>query len=121
AVRARIRGELFAFVRALARQEWEEAEATLRHDGDPWTADRLRGAMEPYFTEYEELLFTPEARQSHMTHFEEGDDIWRVRHSLLDPEGDLLWGLEAEVDVGSLRRGDLTAADPALSLRHLGP
>ena len=124
AIRARIRGELFALVRAIAQQDWAEAETCVRSevDDEPWTADRLTEAMAPFFEEYGELVFTPAARQAHLTHLDEkGGERWEVRHSLLDPEGDLLWGVEGVVDVGALRRGERTASEPVLELRRIGP
>ncbi len=125
AIRARLRGELFAFVRALAQQDWETAEGSVRPtaaDAEDWTADRLQQTLQPYFEEYEEIVFTPAARQAHMTTFDDtNSDLWVVRHSLLDPEGDMLWGIEAAANVGALRRGEITASEPALELRHIGP
>ena len=121
AVRARIRGELFALVRALAQQDWDAATTCIRDVQGEWSADHFRATLEPYYDEYEELLFTPEARQAHLTHVDDtSDGTWHVRHSLLDPEGDLTWGIEARVRVDALRRGDLSASEPVLELVRVG-
>ena len=101
---ARVRAELHNLVRALARQDWAEAEASVRHDPEApeaWTADRFEEAMAPYYEEYEDLVFGPEARRHrhtriHQTSAPAADGsnavhTWEVTQTLLDPEGDHLW------------------------------
>ncbi len=97
---ARVRAELHNLVRALARRDWEEAAASVRHvpgAPQPWTAERFEAALAPYLEEYGELPFGPEARRHVHTRVEEQDveeggrRRWRVSQVLLDPQGDHLW------------------------------
>jgi predicted ArsR family transcriptional regulator len=97
---ARVRAELHNLVRALARRDWEEAAASVRHAPgapQPWTAERFETALAPYFEDYGELSFGPEARRHVHTRIEEQDveeggrRRWRVSQVLLDPQGDHLW------------------------------
>jgi superfamily II DNA/RNA helicase len=103
---ARLRGELFQLVRALAQRDWEEAVACV-HPECGWSEERFSEAMAPYFEQYEELVFTPEARRSDLTRLQENSPgRWEIVHTLLDPEGDRFWFLEARVE---LDLGDVAA------------
>jgi hypothetical protein len=71
----------------------------------------------PYFADYDEILFTPEARQAHWTRIDrDAPRLWRVRQTLLDPEGDNLWHLEGVVDLSP----GTSLEGPLVSLRRLG-
>lgn len=111
---ARVRAELHQLVRALSQRDWEEAaRCVARPPGGPeaeelpeaqrrwaWTPERFEEALAPFFEEYEELLFTPEARLAHWTQIHEtGERTWEVTQVLLDPEGDHLWHLAGEIDL----------------------
>jgi superfamily II RNA helicase len=135
---ARVRAELHQLVRALARRDWEEAAAAVRppaaegpaaapgseaassETGEPdapWTPERFEEALAPYFADYDEILFTPEARQAHWTRIDrDAPRLWRVRQTLLDPEGDNLWHLEGVVDLSP----GTSLEGPLVSLRRLG-
>ena len=122
---ARVRAEMHQLVRALAHRDWEEAAAGVR-PGDPddpalaeahWPPERFEAALAPFFAEYEEILFTPEARQAHWTVIDEtASRTWRIRQTLLDPAGDHLWYLEGVVD---LTTGH-SLEGPLVELRRIG-
>jgi superfamily II DNA/RNA helicase len=102
---ARVRAELHMLVAALAKGDYEAAVACVRADvDDPWDAARLERALEPYFEDYDRLLFTPAARQAHNTHLKSsGPRKWDVFQVLLDPEGDGLWAIAGEIDLSDAR------------------
>ena len=68
---ARVRAEMHLLVRALSLKEWEEAADLVKQDPDDpetlWDAERFEAAMAPFFEEYGELPFTPEARRHQWT------------------------------------------------------
>ena len=102
-------------------KDWEEAITTVRQDpGLPetvWDAERFEQTLEPFFTEYGELLFTPEARRHQWTQIRStGDRTWDVTHTLLDPEGDNLWAIIGSID---LRDPDMIDG-PLVRLHRLG-
>jgi superfamily II RNA helicase len=98
---ARMRAELHLVVRALAEKEWEDAAAAVLQDpDDPWAPDRFEEAMKPFYEEYGELVFTPEARRHQHTHIREIDErVWEVAQTILDPQGDNLWAVQGIVDL----------------------
>jgi superfamily II RNA helicase len=101
---ARVRAEMHLLVRALSLKDWEEAPNLVKQDADEpetlWDADRFAAALAPFFEEYEELLFTPEARRHQWTQIRpSGDRTWEVTHTLLDPQGDNLWALQGTIDL----------------------
>jgi hypothetical protein len=115
---ARIRSELHSLVRALAAADFEAAAAAVRRDpGDPWDADRFAAALAPFFEEYERIVFTPDARQAHRTLVKQSAPrCWEVSQVLVDPAGDELWAIEAEVDLVDER----DPVGPLLRLRRIG-
>jgi superfamily II RNA helicase len=98
---ARMRAELHLLVRALAEKEWEDASAAVLQDpDDPWTPERFEESMKPFYEEYGELVFTPEARRHQHTHIREVDErVWEVAQTILDPQGDNLWAVQGIVDL----------------------
>ncbi|MFL6289720.1 MAG: DEAD/DEAH box helicase [Thermoanaerobaculia bacterium] len=98
---ARVRAELHLVVRALAEKEWEDAAAAVLQDpDDPWTPERFEESMKPFYEEYGELVFTPEARRHQHTHIREVDErVWEVAQTILDPQGDNLWAVQGLVDL----------------------
>jgi len=116
---ARVRSEMHLLVHALAQRDWEGAAERIAQDpADPWDAGRLEAALAPFFAEHSALLDTPEARRHQWTQIRPvGERQWEVLQTLLDPEGDHLWGIAARVD---LRRA--TKVDhPLLALTAIGP
>jgi hypothetical protein len=119
ALAARVRAEFHALVRDLAAREFEAAALRLREDPeDPWDAARLETALEPFFEEYGEIVFTPQARLAQRTRLEEvGSRRWGVTQVLCDPLGDDLWALHGEVDL----TGQRDPEGPLVRLRRIGP
>jgi hypothetical protein len=119
---ARVRSEMHLLVRALGSRDWEEAAAAIRQDPDDpqtvWDAERFEQALTPFFEEYGELLFTPEARRHQHTRLENtGDRTWTVSQTLLDPQGDNLWAAEGEIDL----RDRHAAEGPLVRLLRIQP
>jgi len=116
---ARVRSELHELVRELAAGQFERAaERCLQDPDDPWDAARFEQALAPFFAEYERLLFTPTARQSHRTTLtREAPRIWRVFQSLVDPAGDDLWAIEGEIDL----RRERNPEGRLVRVRRIGP
>jgi superfamily II RNA helicase len=102
---ARVRAELHLVVRALSEKEWEDAAAAVRQDigqetDARWDPERFEQAMKPFYEEYGELVFTPEARRHQHTHIREVDErVWEVAQTILDPQGDNLWAVQGIVDL----------------------
>jgi superfamily II RNA helicase len=118
ALAARVRAEFHALVRDLAAREFEAAAQRLRQDPeDPWDAARLERALAPFFEEYGEIVFTPQARLAQRTRLEEvGPRRWSVTQVLCDPLGDELWALHGEVDL----KGQRDPEGPLVCLRRIG-
>src|ERR1700688_1164227 len=126
---ARVRAEMHLLVRTLAARDWEAAAESVR-GGLPageapaggeeasWDAERFERELAPFFAEYGELLFTPEARRHQFTHIQRtGDRTWEVRQTLLDPQGDNLWAIAGDVDL----RDPHALEGPLVRLHGIGP
>jgi len=87
-------------------------------EGASWDAERFERELAPFFAEYGELLFTPEARRHQFTHIQRtGDRTWEVRQTLLDPQGDNLWAIAGDVDL----RDPHALDGPLVRLHGIGP
>ncbi len=118
---ARVRAEMHLLLRSLANRDWEEAAVRLRHDPeDPegaWDADRFERSLKPYFEEHGTLIADAGARLPSFTRIHRaGERFWEVTQTLVDPEGENLWAVFAEVD---LRRPE-AAEGPLLTVRRIG-
>ncbi|MCH9650152.1 MAG: DUF3516 domain-containing protein [Deltaproteobacteria bacterium] len=98
---ARVRAEMHQLVRELAKGNWEEAAlCVVQETEDPWPAERFEAALTPFLEEYDQIVFTPDARQARLTTITRTSErVWKVAQVLLDPEEDNLWCIEAEVDL----------------------
>lgn len=117
---ARLRAEMHALLRALAREDWAEAHACIwQAPEDPWTEERLQEALAPFELAWGRPRADHAARLSDKTRIEAlGGQRWSVVQTLLDAEEEADWCIEAEVDLGP------EGADPAgplLCLRRIGP
>jgi hypothetical protein len=106
AFNARVRAELHQLVASLARRDFEEAAATVRHDpADPdthWSAESLAQATAPFFERFGALLFDHSARLADKTQLTpDGERQWKVVQVLVDPEDENLWCVEGRVDLRS--------------------
>jgi superfamily II RNA helicase len=119
---AAIRNRIFVFLRGWVIGDYEAALANLNSpndaDGQPWTADRLRGAMEAYQADHDHLCLDPNARNARHTYVVPAEDktTWRVQQMLVDPEGDNDWVAEFAVDLAQAR----ATREPFLQLRRIG-
>jgi hypothetical protein len=137
---AAIRNRIFVFLRGLVIADYEaaitnlstgtgRADPALREqdaqqrvptdaEGQPWTADRLRAAVEAYELEHERICLDPNARNARHTYVVPSEDkkSWRVQQMLVDPEEDNDWVAEFEVDLAQSR----ALGEPFLRLRRIG-
>jgi hypothetical protein len=119
---AAVRTRVFAFLRGVATGDFEQGLAGLgsteNPGGEPWTPDRLRLLVEPYYREHTRICLDPEARNLRHTHIRVAEDrkTWRVDQVLVDPEGQNDWMAVFEVDVG----GSRAAGEPMVRLRNFG-
>jgi len=142
---AEIRNRIFVFLRGLVIGDYDAALASLSEgrvprdpksasdaeskglvelappkdaDGQPWTAERLRAAMEAYELEHERICLDPNARNTRHTYVVPSEDRkgWRVQQMLVDPEEANDWVAEFEVDLTQSR----VLNEPVLQLRRIG-
>ena len=119
---AAIRNRIFVFLRGLVIADCEAAIANLNSPADaggqPWTAERLRAALEAYEVEHERICLDPNARNLRHTHVVPSEDkkSWRVQQMLVDPEEANDWVAEFEVDLVQSR----TLGEPFIQLRRIG-
>lgn len=119
AVRARIRAELLALVKALHDEDFEDAAAHTRDLPEShWTEEEITTAIQPFIDEYgTPPLFNHAARSPQLTHFTKiTPQHWRVRQTLVDPQEDGFWYIEAEVDFETEHGPE----EPWLLLKHIG-
>jgi superfamily II RNA helicase len=119
---ALVRNRIFSFLRGLVIGDFEQALAALaspeQPGGEPWTASRLREALESYQAEHEYICLDPNARNLRHTYVIPAEDKkhWRVQQMLIDPEELNDWVAEFEVDLAQSR----LAREPVLRLRRIG-
>ena len=121
ALASRLRAELHQLVAALARKDWEEASACVRHAPEDPTAldaaDDFEDAMEPFFAEFDKLLFDHSARLAEHTQITDtGNNQWQVVQILLDPSDENLWCIEGRVDLSD----DANVEGPLVTVTRIG-
>ncbi|WP_182111569.1 MULTISPECIES: DEAD/DEAH box helicase [unclassified Actinotalea] len=110
ALRVLVRNALFRRVELVARERWEALGALgdVDADGERWTAERWRDALDPYFDEHDDVGTGPAARGPALLLLTEGATRWEVRQLLDDPAGDHDWRIDAVVDLAaSDERGEV--------------
>ncbi|MGW4481732.1 DEAD/DEAH box helicase [Rhodococcus triatomae] len=90
-----IRNAMFKRVELASRRRWE----TLAELGDGLEADDWADLMELYFDEYDEIGTGPDARGPQLFTVSRETELWRVRQTLADPNGDHGWALLGEVNL----------------------
>ncbi|MGA3143213.1 MAG: DUF3516 domain-containing protein [Verrucomicrobiota bacterium] len=87
-------------------------------DGQPWTVERLKQALEAYHADHERICLEPNARNVRHTYITPSEDkqTWRVQQRVVDPEEHNDWLVEFGVDLGRSRK----QGEPALRLRRMG-
>jgi hypothetical protein len=119
---AAIRVRIFSFLRGLVIGDFEQVISHLTspndEEGQPWTAERLRQAMEAYHAEHERINLDPNARNARHTYVLPSEDkkTWRVQQMLVDPEEHNDWVAEFTVDLEESKK----LGEPALRLRRIG-
>jgi superfamily II RNA helicase len=98
---ARIRAELHRLLGALARRDFEEAQAALREgEAATWTAERLAAEIAPYFEEHKTIVVTPLARSPRQTTLAAvAPRIWEAQQTIVDPEGDEDFAIHTRIDL----------------------
>jgi hypothetical protein len=117
----RLRAELHQLVAELARRDWEEAAACVHRSPSVPSAmvepEDFSAAMEPYFEEFDELIFDHRARLTEHTQLMSvGDHQWKVVQVLLDPSGENLWCIEGEVNLSD----DANVEGPLITVTRIG-
>jgi superfamily II RNA helicase len=102
-----VRNEVFRVVRALARADWAEVDAT-----EPFRIEKM---MAPFIAGHSAIRVDPEARSPKHLDVTKEETQWRVRQTLLDPEGDTDWFFEATIDLERSRG----AGRPVLALERI--
>ena len=120
---AAIRNRIFAFLRAAIGGECEQALEAIPYsaesDGEPWTAARLRQALDEHRTTRGRIRLDPEARNVRHTHttLSEDKQHWRVQQMLIDPDEANDWVAEFDADLTASR----ASGEPVLHLLRVGP
>ncbi len=112
-----VRNEVFRLVRALARADWMECARIVAPapELEAREAARIETEMKPFIAEHSAIRVDPEARAPKHMHVERGEGSWRVRQTLLDPEGHDDWFFEATIDLERSR----AAGRPVLALERI--
>jgi hypothetical protein len=118
---AAIRNRIFTFLRALIGCDFDAAlalaSANALAEDEPWTADRLRQAMDAYHVEHERICLDPAARNLRHTYITPSEDKrhWRVQQMLVDPAENNDWVAEFDIDLTESR----SVGEAVLRLRRL--
>jgi hypothetical protein len=142
---ASIRNRVFTFLRGLVIEDFEAALAVLFSqgrvtqtpeidpapqiqgrpqgtdptdaDGQSWTAERLKKALEPYYSDHQYISLDPNARNARHTYILPAEDkkTWRVQQMLVDPDEHNDWVAEFEVDLAESRK----LGEPTLKLLRI--
>ncbi|AUM15433.1 DEAD/DEAH box helicase [Rhodococcus ruber Chol-4] len=95
AFKVMVRNAMFKRVELASRRRWD----ALAGLGDGLEAQDWADLLELYFEEYDEIGTGPDARGPQLFTVVEEKDLWRVRQTLADPEGDHGWALLGEVNL----------------------
>ena len=125
--RAKVRNEVFRFLRTLAIGDFETAVAILTaweggpptdSEGGAWTIQRLEKIGREYAESGHSGLRTdPGARAAHFSSLTPGPQEWRIEQKLVDPEEHNDWVMSVLVVTASLAGGEAIR----LKLSGLGP
>lgn len=90
-----VRNAMFKRVELASRQRWDLLAAL----GDGLEEQDWSELMELYFDEYDEIGTGPDARGPQLFTVAREPELWRVRQTLADPNGDHGWALVGEVNL----------------------
>ncbi|KAB7740611.1 DUF3516 domain-containing protein [Nostocoides sp. F2B08] len=104
-----IRNAMFHRVELAARDRWEdlgELEARVAELTDPpqkvvMDAPAWNDALGAYYDTHDSIATDQAARSPALLQLERTPDSWRLRQVVVDPDGDLDWGITAEVDLAA--------------------
>jgi len=119
---AAIRHRIFSFLRGWVIGDFEQAISGLASpndlDGQPWSAERLRQALDNHRLEHDHIRLDPDARNARHTYITPSEDkkTWRVQQMLVDPAEHNDWVAEFVVDLVESR----LLKEPALRLARIG-
>lgn len=102
---AKVRSELFHFVRLLSQKNYEEAALAMRHNPDDvWNEARFETTLKDFYQDYGAIIADPRARNPELTRLDKLTDAqYIVTHTLLDDKDDRLWYLKGTIDLDSSR------------------
>ena len=113
-----VRNALFRRVQAAAFERYDELDELDSAHG--FGADRWRDSLDGYFTEYDEIRVDADARAARLLSLDRSTanaGTWGFRQVFLDPNGDLDWAIEGDVDlVASEEQGEAV-----VRVRRVGP
>ncbi|MHA3724964.1 DEAD/DEAH box helicase [Leucobacter sp. HY1910] len=115
-----LRNALFRRVQAAAFEHYGElAELDGAHG---FGEQKWRDALAGYYTEYDEILVTADARSAGLVEIDRnpetaGEGAWRFRQVLLDPQGDRDWAIEGTIDLAESE----ALGEPAVRVERVGP
>ncbi|NLJ55326.1 MAG: DUF3516 domain-containing protein [Intrasporangiaceae bacterium] len=105
-----IRNAMFHRVELAAQDRWEALgalEARVAELTEPpqkvvMDAEAWNAALGAYFAEHDSIATDQAARSPELLQIDTSEPgVWRVRQVVVDPAGDLDWGITAEVDLGA--------------------
>jgi superfamily II RNA helicase len=109
AFRVLIRNAMFHRVELASRDQWEslgELEARVAELTDPpqkvvMDAQAWNDALGAYYDEHDSIATDQQARSPSLLQLEKLPGTWRLRQVVVDPDGDLDWGITAEIDLAA--------------------
>jgi superfamily II RNA helicase len=116
-----LRNAIFTLVKAFAQGNTAEILAQIEPadaEEQPWTAARIEGLLDGYYSEHQRIRLDPEARAAKHTRI--SDELprrWTCEQTLVDPEELNDWFLKLAVD---LDKSDAEAR-PVLVMENAGP
>ncbi|MGH3519248.1 MAG: DEAD/DEAH box helicase [Haloechinothrix sp.] len=99
AFRVLVRNELFRRVELTARRAYAELGELDGASG--WTAEAWEDALDGYFAEYDSIGTGADARGPALISIDVEPELWRVRQTFDDPDGNRDWAITAEVDLAA--------------------
>lgn len=112
AFRTLVRTRAFRWVQLAAVRDWPRLADDLAQARDRgWSSARLADAFAGYFTAYDEIVLTGDARGPAMFQLDDTATPWRLHQVLLDPDEHREWFLDVTVDLAaSADAGEIVAS-----------
>ncbi|MEL6341821.1 MAG: DUF3516 domain-containing protein [Myxococcota bacterium] len=103
AFRARVRAEMHALLRALSREDWDDAASSVRDPTDPirapWSGEDFEKALSPFIAEHGPVRFDGRARQAWNTILQQTDrHQWTIRQVLTVDQPEIAGAYDDEVE-----------------------